>query len=117
MGTLIKMKSSPLFLLIVIALLVTITFSHPVAEPQRWYSNRGRSYSNRGRQPNRLLKQVGTAGVLGGATLTGVGLLTNNKGLTNTGLNIGAAGVGSKLLAHVIGKRNALRRPQKEIIG
>merc|ERR1719411_2376921 len=99
-----------------IAILATFAFSHPVAQPQRWYSNRyynrGRSYSNRGRQPNRLLKQVGTAGVVGGAALTGVGLLTNNKGLTNTGLNIGAAGIGSKLLAHVIGKRNALRRPQ-----
>ena len=57
--------------------------------------------------------RVGTAGVVGGAALTGFGLLTNNKGLTNTGLNVGAAGVGSKLLAHVIGKRNALRRPWK----
>merc|ERR1712223_956360 len=106
-----KMKSSPLALLLVIVLLATFAFSHPVAQPQRWYSNRGRSYSNRGRQPNRLLKQVGTAGVVGGAALTGFGLLTNNKGLTNTGLNVGAAGVGSKLLAHVIGKRNAFRRP------
>ena len=49
--------------------------------------------------------RVGTAGVLGGATLTGVGLLTNNNGLTNAGLNLGAAGVGSKLLAHVFGKK------------
>ena len=48
---------------------------------------------------------VGTAEVLGGATLTGVGLLTNNNGLTNAGLNLGAAGVGSKLLAHVFGKK------------
>ena len=53
----------------------------------------------------RTIYRVGTAGVLGGATLTGVGLLTNNNGLTNAGLNLGAAGVGSKLLAHVFGKK------------
>jgi hypothetical protein len=96
------MKSSIQVTIFVVLLCATLAFSHPVA--QRWYSN-GRSYSNRGKQPNGLLKQVGTAGVLGGATLTGLGLLTNNNGLTNTGLNLGAAGVGSKLLAHVFGKK------------
>jgi len=98
------MKTSPLILLLVIAFCATLVFCNPIAQPQRWYSN-GRSYSKSGRQPNRLLKKVGTAGVLGGATLTGVGLLTNNNGLTNAGLNLGAAGVGSKLLAHVFGKK------------
>ena len=49
--------------------------------------------------------RLGTAKIVAGAGLTGLGLVTNNNGLTNAGLNIGALGVGSKLLAHVFGKK------------
>jgi len=91
------------------------------ANPEPWKSyrrNSGRSYgrsygrssgrsynNNRGRQPNRFLKDVGRAKIGIGAGLAGVGLLTGNQGLTNTGVNVAALGVGSSLLAHVFGKK------------
>jgi len=51
------------------------------------------------------LKKVGTAKIVGGLGLAGLGLATNNNGLVNAGGNIAALGVGSKLLAHVFGKK------------
>merc|ERR1712020_160133 len=108
MGT---MKKLPLVILLVGILCAALTESKPAAWKRRYYSNRnygrnyGRSYSRGGGGPNQLLKQVGTAKILAGAGLAGLGIATNNNGLTNAGLNIGALGVGSKLLAHVIGKK------------
>jgi len=95
-----------------VILCAAITESKPAAWRQRYRSNnyrrnygrsysRGRSYSSGGSQPNQLLKKIGTAKIVAGAGLTGLGLVTNNNGLTNAGLNLGALGVGSKLLAHV----------------
>jgi len=48
---------------------------------------------------------LGTAKLVGGAALTGLGLVTRNDGLTNAGLNIGALGVGTKLAAHLFGRK------------
>jgi len=102
------MKILPLALLLCAILCVALTESKPAPWKryrgrQRYYSPR--SYSSGGSQPNQFLKDLGTAKVVGGAALTGLGLVTNNNGLTNAGLNIGALGVGSKLLAHVFGRK------------
>ena len=52
------------------------------------------------------VNRVGKAKIVTGAGLAGLGLLTGNSGLTNKGTQLAALGVGSKLLAHVIGKRS-----------
>ena len=49
--------------------------------------------------------RVGTAKIVGGLGLAGLGLTTDNNGLVNAGGKIAALGVGSKLLAHVFGKK------------
>jgi len=101
------MKTLILVPLLAVILCAAITESKPAAWRQRYRSNYrrcyscGRSYSSGGSQPNQLLKKIGTAKIVAGAGLTGLGLVTNNNGLTNAGLNLGALGVGSKLLAHV----------------
>merc|ERR1712179_809851 len=100
----------PLVVLIAIVLCATLADSKPAPGRRRYSSyrrsynhgrsyNRGRSYSSGGRQPNQFLKKVGKAKIVTGA---GLGLVTGNNGLTNTGLNVAALGVGSKLLAHVL---------------
>merc|ERR1712179_829416 len=107
----------PLVVLIAIVMCATLAVSKPVAGRRRYSSyrrsynhgrsyNRGRSYSSGGSQPNQFLKKVGKAKIVTGAGLAGLGLVTGNNGLTNTGLNVAALGVGSKLLAHVLGKRS-----------
>jgi len=104
------MKSLPLVILLAIVVCATLAESKP--EPRRRYSsyrrsyNRGRHYSNNRRQPNQFLKKVGKAKIVTGAGLAGLGLLTGNSKLTNTGTKLAALGVGSKLLAHVVGKRS-----------
>ena len=55
--------------------------------------------------PN-FLNRVGKAKIVTGAGLAGLGLLTGNSKLTNTGTKLAALGVGSKLLAHAFGKRS-----------
>ena len=50
--------------------------------------------------------RVGKAKIATGVGLAGLGLVTGNSGLTNKGTQLAALGVGSKLLAHVLGKRS-----------
>jgi len=110
------MKTLPLVIVLTIVLCATLADSKPAAHRRyssyrRSYNhgrsyNRGRSHSSGGRQPNQFLKKVGKAKIVTGAGLAGLGLVTGNSGLTNTGLNVAALGVGSKLLAHVLGKRS-----------
>jgi len=104
------MKTLPLIVLLAIVLCATLADSKPAA--RRRYSsyrksyNRGRSYSSGRRQPNQFLKKVGKAKIATGVGLAGLGLVTGNSGLTNKGTQLAALGVGSKLLAHVLGKRS-----------
>merc|ERR1711945_5908 len=72
--------------LLAVILCAALTESKPAAWRQRYRTNnyrrnygrsysRGRSYSSGGSQPNQLLKKIGTAKIVAGAGLTGLGLV------------------------------------------
>ena len=49
--------------------------------------------------------RVGTGKVVAGLGLAGYGLATNNNNFINAGGNLAVLGAGTKLLAHVFGKK------------
>merc|ERR1712110_909269 len=103
------MKTLPLAVLIAIVLCDALVESRP--NPGRRYYRRNshyhqpRSYSSGSRGPNQFLKGVGTGKVVAGLGLAGYGLATNNNDFINAGGNLSVLGAGTKLLAHVFGKK------------
>merc|ERR1711971_1162717 len=95
----------------VLILALALITADAAPSPRKYYRQRQRSYShhsghNSGSSgPNKFLKDVGRAKIIGGAALGIAGALTGNAQLQQAGGGLIGLGVASKLGAHLFGKK------------